>query len=365
MATGTLNGLPVERASVSIPKWGALLGDLQVASGELLSGPVQLELAGASFACTVIAAGIYQERGWYRVAGGAGGWGKAIDPVEIRNEAGVKLSQALGAAARACGETLGTITDRRLGPAYATPRAEASLGLSLLAPEAWYVDEAGVTQIGARPATDFTKPFVVEDHRPDRARLTIAAEDIAGLVPGATVNGMAVASVRHELTPERIRTHLWGELGGIGDRLVGAFGKLVAYFTRRSFYLGRYEYRIDTATPTHLDLRPATSSLGLPSLANVPVRVGVAGVSGDPIIGSLCEVQFLNGDPTRPVVVGFDAPVAAEQGRVLRSNDKIGIVGLTSPAGPVTATVGATIISLDPTVVIPGAPGVGYSRAQA
>ena len=303
----SLGGLGVERVSLVVPSWGIWTADVQVASGELLAGPTTLELGGVEFAGTIVSGGVYRERGWYRVVGGSGGWRNTIGALSYRNEAGVKLSQVIGAAARAAGEEVASFTDRRIGPAYECPIAEASRSLDLLSREAWYVDEDGITHLGARPASEFTGSYTVESNNPSRGLLTIAAEDIAGLVPGATIEGVTIASVRHEQTPDKIRSHIWSTQESFGDRLGSVFRLLVGAFTRSSFYHGRYEYRVETASDTHLDLRPARSSVGLPSLANVPMRSGSPGATGTPAIGSSCEVQFLDGDPTRPVVVGFEA----------------------------------------------------------
>jgi hypothetical protein len=308
MSVGTLNGSALERASLVLPTWGNWVAEVQVSSGNDISGSVELELAGALFRGTVVSGNVYRERGWYRIVGGAAGWRKKIDPISLRDGAGVKLSQAIGAAARAAGEQLAPITtDNRIGPAFDTPEAEASLALELLARESWYVDELGVTHLGARADSAYSGSYVVLDKRPDHGLVTIAADDISGLVPGISLEGITVASVRHELTPDTLRTHLWASLGW-GDRFVGALARLVAAFTRGTFYHGRYEYRVDSTGDTHLDLSPVRSALGLPRLAAVPMRAGSPGCAGTPAIGSTCEVQFLDGDPTRPSVVGFEGP---------------------------------------------------------
>jgi hypothetical protein len=305
MSTASVNGKPVERATVWIPKWGMGFVDVQVASGEGLSGSVTFEIGDASFACTVVAGDVYIERGWYRLVFGAGGWRKKIGPLSFRDGAGVKLSQVLRAAAAQAGETLGTFTDRRIGPAYASAEDAASEALDLLTHEAWYVDSSGVTQIGARPAGTYGGEYQIIDKRLDRGLVTIATEDLAALVPGVSIEGIVVASVRIELTPSSLRAHLLADRDGLGDRFAGALRRLVEWFTRETFYHGRYEYVVESTVSGYVDCRPARLSLGLPKLANVPMRAGSPGATGDPTAGSSCEIQFLDGDPTRPVCVGF------------------------------------------------------------
>jgi hypothetical protein len=57
-----------------------------------------------------------------------------------------------------------------------------------------------------------------------------------------------------------------------------------------------------------LNLQPVRVSLGMPDLLRVPVRPGVAGARADVALGSTVLVSFVNADPARPVVVGFEAP---------------------------------------------------------
>lgn len=48
-----------------------------------------------------------------------------------------------------------------------------------------------------------------------------------------------------------------------------------------------------------------------PSLNNIPVRSGPEGGTSTPTVGNQFDVRFINGDPTRPRVVGNQALVKA------------------------------------------------------
>ena len=307
MASGTINGQAMTRATIVVPRWGIWWADVETVEGPVLSGAVTLALGGASFVGTIVSGGVYEGRGRYRVVAGSGGWRNEIAAEAYRSELGVRLLTVLTDAARAAGETMGTFTDRSVGPAFVRPAGEAARVLDLLQPEAWHVDEAGVTQVGLRAAATWSRSHVVLDTRKDRKSVTIAAEDLRGLVPGVTVGGEEVVAVRHELTPDALRSHLWYAEGTApGEALLRGLQRLVRATMRPTWYHATYEFRVLAASGGYLDLDPIDTSLGLPPLANVPQVAGVPGGKGAPVAGSKAYVTFANGDPTRPIVVGYE-----------------------------------------------------------
>lgn len=305
MSLATCNGLPVVSGAVQMPARGIWTASLSVASSEELSGPVALDFDGLALTGTIESGGVVRDLGQYRVVGGAGGWRRSIPALAYNNGAGVKKSLVLRDAATAAGETLGTFTDARLGPSFVRPEGAARAALDLVAPDGWYVDADGVTQIGAWPSAVFSEPLTVLDERADRGLRTVVADSLAGLVPGAVVEGVAVESVRHELGPQGMRSHLLAAVG-FGDRIVGALVAAVRAITGRSFFLGSYEYRVISHSGGYLDLTPASAALGLPQLSHVEMRTSTPGGRGQPTPGSTCLVGFVNGDPTRPFVHAFD-----------------------------------------------------------
>lgn len=96
------------------------------------------------------------------------------------------------------------------------------------------------------------------------------------------------------------------------DRLWDAFRKLVRAELPTLTYLGVYEYAVQktdgtSAAPSKtVDCVPTDSTIPLPPLTAVPIRMPF-GVT--PPTGALCSVQFMNGDPTRPMVTGFTDPM--------------------------------------------------------
>lgn len=380
MTTATLAGATVTRATIVIPRWGIWWADVQVSSGDTLSGRVEFKIEDLTLSGTIAHGGPYRSVGWYRVVGGAAGWRTQITERAYRAEVGVKLSTVLRDAATAAGETLGTVADRRIGPAYVRLAGDASSVLEALAPEAWHVDAAGVTQVGIRPSAKYAPTYRLIAKRPDRALVTIAPDSLATLTPGAQLEGLEAYSVRIELSPNELRAHVWGELTNPGDRLLGAMRSMVELFTARTAYHAPYEYRVISSSAGYCDLRPVRSAKGLPDLSNVPMRAGVPGGGGEPLEGSTAHVAFSDGDPTRPFVCAFDGESATgwippvskingqevrlgdAQGYVLRDGELVTIAGTFPAPGPGT---GVFTITLAPGMISPGEPALGRSRVLA
>ena len=380
MSAATLAGAIVTRATIVIPRWGIWWADVQVASDVALSGRVELKVEDLTLSGTIAHGAPYRGVGWYRIVGGAAGWRTQIPERAYRAEVGVKLSTVLRDASVAAGETLGTVADRRIGPAYVRLAGDASSVLEALVPEAWHVDAAGVTQIGLRASAKYTPTYRLIAKRPDRALVTIAPDSLATLVPGAQLEGLEAYSVRIELSPHELRAHVWGELVSPGDRLLGAMRSMIELFTARTAYHAPYEYRVISSSNGYCDLRPVRSAKGLPDLSNVPMRAGIPGGGGEPLEGSTAHVSFSDGDPTRPFVCAFDGegatgwvpPVSKlngdeirlgdAQGYVLRDGELVSLSGTFPPPGPGT---GVFTITLGPGMVTPGEPALGRSRVLA
>ena len=308
----TLNGAEALRATVILPKWGIWTADVQLANqpddATPLAGAATIVLEDLTLSGTIVAGGHFGGRGWYKVVGGAAGWRKVPSALSYRGEAGVKASAIVTDAARELGETVASFADFRVGPAFIRPPLfEGARILDLVAKENWYVDESGVTHIGVRASSSYAGTYRLLESQPDQARLLLAPDTLVGLVPGASLEGITVATVRHEYTEEGLRSHVWGERGKTkGDRFWQALASLVRSLLAPTFYHGVYEYRISTGSGGYYDLSPQNRSLGLPTLKNVPVRVGAMGARGTPAANAGALVGFINGDPSRPFVHSFE-----------------------------------------------------------
>lgn len=357
MGLSTLNGLRVTSARITLPAWGLPHADVQVDGEHVITGSATLKIADATYVGTILSGGPGLGRSSFRWVGGAGGWGRTLRAYPYANDATVKFATVIGDAARECGETIAPIANtQRTGPAYVRQAGPASDVLNLLAPRAWYVDEAGVTRLGARPAS-VLPPKVVRIKPIDQAlgMVVLASETIAGIVPGVVVDGMAAVDVIHEITTEGgLRSTVWGS--ALPDELASFLAILDAVDPRRR-YRGVTEHRVGEIEGNRLSLQPARASLGMPFLSRVPMWPGVGGAQTTPALGSRVLVGFIDSDPGRPYVAAYEdadgegfvpslIELAGGTAAVARVGDEITITGaqittatMVAGANPVTVTL--------------------------
>lgn len=96
----------------------------------------------------------------------------------------------------------------------------------------------------------------------------------------------------------------------ISDRILEALRAIISTEIEPLRYAAQFDYNI---TAIHgvkpdqtFDLAAVDPSLGLPNLTNVPIDREVAGITGLPEVGFDARVIFLNRDPARPRVIGWD-----------------------------------------------------------
>lgn len=305
MSLATLNGQAVTFARVQIPAHGVWWAEVETDRADVLTGSVTLVLDDATFIGTILSSGLSQTRMRYRIAGGAGGWGRRIAAQAYTNDLGVKLAGVLGDVARDAGETLGTISSTAtVGTGYVRASGPASQVLHDLVPRGWYVDSAGVTQVGTRAATAYTGGAPRTRTDLSQGVIELAPASLVGLLPGAVVDGLTAVDVEHVLDGT-LRTTIWG--AGIADssRLPEALRRIVESITAGHRYFAPWEYRVVLRTGERYDLQAVRASSGMPDLRNVRVRPA-AGCRTRPQLGSLVLVSFVDGDPSRPVVTSAD-----------------------------------------------------------
>jgi hypothetical protein len=354
MSLATLQGHATTRARVQIPAWGCWFADVSLDDGAVVSGRAELKIADLTLSGTVLSGGPSKGRAHYRIVGGAGGWGRTVPAKGYSNDAGVKLLTVLRDAAELVGETLGTMDNAiRVGPAFARAEAPAGRVLEQLVPEAWYVDEKGVTQLGRRTAVDFTGQAARGPFDAARGTVTLATDAIATILPGIRVDGLEAVDVCHEVEPKTgLRSTIWGALGAGTSRRLAALRRLVEQLLPNEKFRGIYEYRIVTQEGERLNLQPVRVSAKMPDLARVYVRPGIAGARADASLGSRVIVGFIDSDPARPAVLAWEDAEGAGfspdrldlgdgLGRVLREGDTLTLTGVQAGAG--TTGVKATV----------------------
>lgn len=197
--TATLAGTRVSSAVVRFPAAGVWSAELELVDPVTLTGAVSLVLEDLTLACTVVRGGPVEGSASYLVTGGAGGWsglppGRPVGAKAYRNDAGVKLSTVLVDVARDAGEKVSLAADRPIGVVFVRQAGPGWDTLARLCPS-WWVDGAGVTQVGPRPATPITlKTRLLGWTRKAGLRI-LAADALAPFVPGAVLEGAPLLDV--------------------------------------------------------------------------------------------------------------------------------------------------------------------------
>ena len=133
----TLSGHTLTAARVQLPKDGIWWADAEIDQPVVLTGAVTLVLADQSYQGTVMSGGPVKGRSRYRIAGGAGGWGRVIPARHYANDAGVKYATILSDAAADAGETIADIPVGSPGVAWTRESGPASWQLEALFPSGW------------------------------------------------------------------------------------------------------------------------------------------------------------------------------------------------------------------------------------
>lgn len=306
MSTATLNGTPCLSCSIALHAWGLPSAEVVLDREVTLSGAVELVLADLTFRGTVVSGGPWEGRSSYRLVGGAGGWSRTVDAKDYTNDAGVKRTKVVGELAAEVGETVEGVPSGTVGPKFTRAAGPASIVLHELFPRAWRVDEDGVTRFGVRAATQADAAIAHGVVDLASGVVELMADAIAKLVPGVTANGVEAVDVVHELEGNKLRTRLWGSAVSASSKRLEAWAKLVEQLDPFRKFRAIYEYRVVAQEDERLHLQPVRVSMGMPDLRRVRVRPGVAGCRADIALGSTALVAFLNADPSRPVVVGFE-----------------------------------------------------------
>ena len=188
-AYATANGTRIVTASIGIPLVGAWVADVMLEEPTTLKAPVALVVGNLTLTGTPYRQGAFAGQERARLVAGGAGWMKSTPAQAYANPAGVRLSTVLRDAAALVGEQVAIAADRPLGAFFTRANEPAAYLLRELVDGAWYIDGAGVTQIGQRPTPVITSPFTVQDFDPGTGMYEIATEDLASWLPGASFSG--------------------------------------------------------------------------------------------------------------------------------------------------------------------------------
>lgn len=93
------------------------------------------------------------------------------------------------------------------------------------------------------------------------------------------------------------------------DRILASLEALTKLFTRRLPAAFVWSYRVDSATETSFTGRAVSPDCPFDDVVEIPLTPGIAGAGVKPAVASIALVAFLDGDPAKPRVVGWDQTV--------------------------------------------------------
>jgi hypothetical protein len=343
-----------------------------------LASPVTLKIGALTLKGAPVPGmdGIYMTQRRVRLAGGAAAWARELGPKGYHNDAGVKARLVVEDLVRELGEQLGTFTPaaERIGVDFAREQGPASRALcDVIGSVAWWVDYAGVTQVGVRPtSTPDPSTYQVLSFDPAERTATLNTDDpsvigVGSVLPEGTVRELEIVAGGEDA----LRINVW--LGGAAtdpSRLVGLFKAITERATDARLF-GLYRYQVmSQGGDDRMSLRAV--SPGVPDLNMISPWQGIAGTRSRVTVGSEVLVQFIDGDRAQPVIVAYAphksngfAPVGlvfggAEGSPAARKGDSVALpvgttftftVGTTVTTGTITAWGGSGTISTGSDIV--------------
>lgn len=310
MAAITIADKPCSAVRVTIPRQGAWTADVSLARADDVTGTVALRIGKRTMVGTVRRAALYGGQRRLLMVGGYDGWRRVIPARSYSHAAGVRKSTVLKDAARECGEKIAIAADRVVGAHWWRIKAPASDQLAIFG-EAWWVDDAGVTQTGPRLAGRISSAFTVSARDGSAERTEVATEAFEDWSPGRSFASpqtpdeqtisMVTIDARDGQSP-RVSV-LTGPTDR--DRMLGDFRAIVHQETARYALAGMWTYEIVSATPNTVDALPLEKDR-VPPVKDCPMLPGLVGEEVTPAPGSKCYVVFADLNPARPYVAHIE-----------------------------------------------------------
>lgn len=310
------NGNPLTRLSVHVSNVGPWHADLEFEGAPELEGQVVIEVGSLKLSGTLhpAANGTFGLQRKGLVIAGAGGWGSEVGARHYHNDAGVKARTIAEDAARAVGETIGTLvpTSERVGVDYVRQAGPASRALEdAIGGAPWWVDYDGVTQVGPRPARALADTaYEVLAFDPRTRLATLAVDDPSSVQIGSVLSErldapLTVREVTIRVTPEELRVLAWCGGTELGHGVLSGLLRTIVQRAGDARLWGKYRYRVVQMASERVNLQSVRKAAGLPDVLPVSMWPGIAGAHAELTPGAEVLVEFLEGDRTLPIVVAF------------------------------------------------------------
>jgi hypothetical protein len=311
-AFATLNGARIISGSLTVPYYGTWTADVVLAQADAIATTPMgctIVLGNLTLVGTAFRTASFSGARSARIVGGAAGWLETVTAQQYHSSGGVQASMVLGDAASAVGERVSLASNSSLGSDFVRAADRASNVLEQVSGGEWWVDSSGTTRVAPRENVVIGSAFVVEDWSGGKGRFTIATEDYASWLPGATFSSptvsavQTISSVTYRFENDgRFRLEVLAEGAQSTvtlDRIFSSFRSLIQKLLAPTRYYGTYEYTIVATDGTTVDGTPNDTTRGLPSLNKLELRADSIAAQ-TPQTRNLCHVIFVNGDPTKP-----------------------------------------------------------------
>lgn len=322
----SVNGHAVQHLQLHIGNIGPWTASVQLTQAvELQIGTAAtLTVGGATLTGTVVETASFALGTAARIVAGHGGWSNVIARRDYHNDAGIKASLVAGDVARECGETLGGFEpeSERLGADYVRPERTGAWVLEdVIGEAAWWVDFAGVTQVGTRPsAVASADAGTLLSFAPRDNVALLAIDSLAGMVPGVTLRDTRLNTdkVIRDLevvstNGSALRATAWcadaaADSDTTRDRLSALIESIVTHVTKRELH-GVYRYRVIAMRgDKRVDLQAVRKAVGLPDVQAAQQYPGIPGMAAELTEGAEVLVQFVDGDPREPLITHYAGP---------------------------------------------------------
>jgi hypothetical protein len=390
----SVEGHALSEITVTVPNVGPWRAECEFVEAPELAGAVTIKLGTLELRGTVEPQleGSFALRGRAVIVAGAGGWGHAVTAQGYHNDARIKARLVAEDAARAVGEVIGTFVpaNERIGVDYvrqAGPAARAledAIGLEV----AWWVDYAGLTNVGPRPAVSIAdSAYTVLAFDPSARIVTLAVDDPGAVGIGSLLSTrldvpQVVREFELRITTDEIRVKAWTGGTETSRSRVAALMRSIARRATDAELHGVYQYRVvRMATDGRVELQAVRRSVGLPDLLPVRMWPGVAGAHAELEPSAEVLVSFIEGDRTRPIISHFTGkdgaawiPVSlalcggvqavARQGDLVQSGGPGTLCTLTPVPPAIPAPPNGAVVCGAPYFISFGSvPGVGPTQA--
>lgn len=317
--TCIINGHQVTWACLHVKRSGPWWLDAEMSdeSEGLEAGPVKIEMLGGNLQGTLTRGGEFGLQKRLRIVGGKGAWSRALPGAPYHSDSGVKAKTVAADAAAACGETLGGFAPlaTTMGSDYVRMAGlTASATLEQAAGgKRWWVDYAGVTQVGERPAVQpVAGSYTVLTFDPRTCVAEVAVDTLSAVGIGTVLTErlkapVTVAGFDLELADSGARLWAWcpptADAPQASDPADLLEALVMGIMSRSRF--GRYRCRVTSQAGKRCNLEATNARDGLPDLSLVAMAPGVAGTEATLKANAEVWVEFEAGDVRRPLISGF------------------------------------------------------------